>query len=317
MLFDELPISSPKRNHRIESGWEAFFPYYAGYPESFARQILEGSGLRQGAIVLDPWNGSGTTTFAAAQLGFKAVGLDLNPVMVIISRARTLPFSEIDALEPLAKAILSGARKNGKCIPSDPLLSWFTGDTALAIRSIERSICKKLVGALTLSPDGIDLSRISSIAAAFYVALFAVARELTRPFQSSNPTWLKRPSDVESLVETSRNSIEEKFNERVASMAAVLSTPLTRKAAELPIEIRLADSTSPNLHRGSVDAVLTSPPYCTRIDYTAATRVELAVISSLVFTDTVRLGRSMIGSTRVPEAKVVQDLSWGPRRTAS
>jgi DNA modification methylase len=105
MQFDELPISSPKRDHRLDSGWDGFFPYYAGYPESFARKILQGSGLKPGAVVLDPWNGSGTTTFAAAHLGFKAVGLDLNPVMVIVSRARTLPFSEIDALEPLENPI--------------------------------------------------------------------------------------------------------------------------------------------------------------------------------------------------------------------
>ena len=29
----------------------------------------------------------------------------------------------------------------------------------------------------------------------------------------------------------------------------------------------------------SVDFVLTSPPYCTRIDSTAATRIELAVLA--------------------------------------
>ena len=114
MLFDALPILSPKRNRRLQNGWEGFFPYYAGYQESFARNILANAGLKDDAVVLDPWNGSGTTTFAAAQLGFSAIGLDLNPVMVIVSRARTLPFSEVDSLVPLAKDILKGAQKRGR-----------------------------------------------------------------------------------------------------------------------------------------------------------------------------------------------------------
>jgi hypothetical protein len=169
-----------------------------------------------------------------------------------------------------------------------------------------------LVGPLTLSPGGTDLQKISSIASAFYVALFAVSRELARPFQSSNPTWLKTANDVDSLIKSDRAWIDERFIEHVRSMAMVLSTQETPNAAEQPIEIRVADSTSPSLNRRSVDAVLTSPPYCTRIDYTAATRVELAIISRLVHTDTLQLGRDMIGSTRVPKVKVAQDISWGP-----
>ena len=40
----------------------------------------------------------------------------------------------------------------------------------------------------------------------------------------------------------------------------------------------LADTTSTILDEGSIDLVLTSPPYCTCIDDSAATRIELAVL---------------------------------------
>ena len=40
-------------------------------------------------MILDPWNGSGTTTYAASQLGYTSRGLDLNPVMNIVARAPT------------------------------------------------------------------------------------------------------------------------------------------------------------------------------------------------------------------------------------
>jgi hypothetical protein len=320
MIVEGLQILSPKRNRRLLQGWEGFFPYYAGYSEAFARNILENVELRPDAVVLDPWNGSGTTTFTAAQLGYRAIGLDLNPVMVIVSRARTLPFSEIDALEPLAKAIIDRATSSdnsrARSSPPDspePLLSWFDRDTCAVVRSMERSIREQLVGSLTLSETGPNLKKFSSIAAAFYVALFAVCRELTASFQSSNPTWLKKAKADELHVSASRSDIENRFLSHIGAMAAVLSSQdEVRHQDQSPIEIRVADSTSPNLRRRSVDLVLTSPPYCTRIDYTAATRVELAVISPMLMSDQVELGRRMIGSTRVPKNAIEVDKSWGP-----
>jgi hypothetical protein len=62
-----------------------------------------------------------------------------------------------------------------------------------------------------------------------------------------------------------------------------------------------------------VDCILTSPPYCTRIDYTAATRIELAVIDSLLKIDTVELNRSMIGTTKVPSRNVERQQEWGDK----
>jgi DNA modification methylase len=99
-MAKRLRIVSPKRNKRLQTGWEGFFPYYAGYPELFARELLKSARLPHGAVVLDPWNGSGTTTYIATSLGLDSIGIDLNPVMIIVARARLLPPSEADHLPP-------------------------------------------------------------------------------------------------------------------------------------------------------------------------------------------------------------------------
>jgi hypothetical protein len=75
--------------------------------------------------------------------------------------------------------------------------------------------------------------------------------------------------------------------------------------------ILLADTTGTSLTPSSVDLVVTSPPYCTRIDYTAATRVELAVLWPLLSTSAKDLGRRMIGSTNVPDHMVEVSEKWG------
>ncbi|MGK7755148.1 DNA methyltransferase [Roseovarius sp. C03] len=316
-MFDELSIVSPKRNKRLQTGWEGFFPYYAGFPELFANEILKSAGLAEGAKILDPWNGSGTTTYAADRLGFSSVGLDLNPVMVIVARARLLAPSEADHLRPLAATILSQARAaQGTLDPEDRLLAWLAPETARFVRAIEKNIRRSLVGSLTKSADGIHLDRISGTAATLYVALFGMCRRLVAPYRSSNPTWLRCPKPQEQKVAVSMASIASWFAANVRGMTrALVALQETADGGESfsksCTSILRANTTSVSLDPESVDFVLTSPPYCTRIDYTAATRVELAVLAPLLATDAKSLGQQMIGSTQVPGHTIAVSEEWG------
>ena len=94
-VFENLSIPSPKRNPKLQTGWEGFFPYYAGFPESFARSAVTGINLPNDAVIYDPWNGSGTTTYVASTLGVSSIGFDLNPVMVIVAKSAASPFERI------------------------------------------------------------------------------------------------------------------------------------------------------------------------------------------------------------------------------
>ena len=93
-----------------------------------------------------------------------------------------------------------------------------------------------------------------------------------------------------------------------------LGEELAQASEERPMRsaaINLADTTNIDVQPESVDCVLTSPPYCTRIDYTAATRIELATLAPLLKTTPRKLGHAMIGSTQVPTAKLQPDPDWG------
>lgn len=310
-----LSITSPKRNKGAQTGWEGFFPYYAGYPETFARKILASARLPSDAVVFDPWNGSGTTTYSAASLGLRSRGMDLNPVMIVIARARLLPPSEADSLEPMAKEVVRITKHaRTRALEDDPLQAWFTDETAASIRTIERSVGRRLLGGLTLTPEGPNLDKLSGLAATFYVALFTVCRKLASPFQTSNPTWLRIPRADEVRVSCTFSEISKRLIETIKSMSNALSQRALLPSVEYGAsDIKLADTATMTVDRDSVDFVLTSPPYCTRIDYTAATRVELAILSPLLRWTPEEISRQMIGSTRV--ASLGGDVSerWGPR----
>lgn len=54
-----------------------------------AKAALEALPLKTGDLVVDLGSGDGTFLIAAAQKGFKVVGFELNPFLVILSRLRT------------------------------------------------------------------------------------------------------------------------------------------------------------------------------------------------------------------------------------
>lgn len=312
ILIDRFIITSPKRTGDHHAGWNAFFPYYAGFPEKFARELLKSAALPTSAIVLDPWNGSGTTTFAASRLGFATHGFDLNPVMVVVARARLLPQSEADSLLPLLREITRDNQASSPVDCEDSLDSWFGDATAGHLRSIEKSIRRHLVGEMTMATDGTHFERISSIAATFYVALFAVCRRLASTFRSSNPTWLRLPRDDERRVGSSRAWIVNELTANITSMAAALRDGSEQRGTEpASCTLQLADTTKIDLPQGGVDLILTSPPYCTRIDYAVATRIELAVLAPLLRTSPKDLARQMIGSTCVPDREIEPSSDWG------
>lgn len=59
------------------------------FPETFVKKHLVWS--NEGDVVLDPFSGRGTTAFESLLNGRKAIGIDVNPVAVCISRAKVRP----------------------------------------------------------------------------------------------------------------------------------------------------------------------------------------------------------------------------------
>lgn len=309
-MYDSLIIGSPKQKRNPQSKQNEFFPYYAGFPESFAWNIINSAKLKPDALVADPWNGSGTTTCVASQLGYDSYGIDLNPVMVLVAKARMLPPSEADSIEPQAKSLaLNIARLTRRAVSGDPLLQWFTDDTASTIRNLEYRIRTRLIS--DGAREGHTLfDKISCLAATFYVALFTICRHFTKTFRSSNPTWLRIPRSTEARIDLTVAEITSAFLLQTRSMAASLQDFALDRNESVRVNITVGNTTQFSLEK-SADLILTSPPYCTRLDYTAATRIELALIYPLLDVTPEMLSKAMIGSVKVPSEIIAPDQKWG------
>jgi tRNA G10 N-methylase Trm11 len=75
--------------------------------------------------------------------------------------------------------------------------------------------------------------------------------------------------------------------------------------------LSIGNSTAIPLDDNSVDAVITSPPYCTRIDYTIATSLELALLGYDYKEHVKDLRQSTIGSPVINKKPIELKREWG------
>jgi site-specific DNA-methyltransferase (adenine-specific) len=62
--------------------------HFASFPEEIVRRCVE-AGCKPGGVVLDPFMGSGTTAVVARHLGFRSMGIELNPIYCELIARRT------------------------------------------------------------------------------------------------------------------------------------------------------------------------------------------------------------------------------------
>lgn len=61
------------------------YPYKGKFYPRIVRTLINTFKLNQDSLILDPFNGSGTTTHEASFMGIKSVGIDVTPMGIIIS----------------------------------------------------------------------------------------------------------------------------------------------------------------------------------------------------------------------------------------
>lgn len=300
-------LTNPKQDPTA-SLCDAWYPYYASYSSAFVVDVLTELNLSTEKTILDPWNGSGTTTATACRNGFPAVGYDRNPAMLMIAKARTMTGVN-GSVQSLCNELIRRAQSSPAQYNYDELLNvWLKPEATNVFRSLDCAVRTLLVDT---NPERLIKYRedqVSEVAAFFYVALFNTIRESVRIFTSSNPTWVKLPSDEKNRLIIPSEQIYALFQKHALLMQSALALSNYGKL-RVPV-VDVASSEKIPLRDDSVDAVISSPPYCTRIDYVKATLPELAILG-YTQAETNLLRREMIGSPTISTHLPEQTHQWG------
>lgn len=236
-------------------------PYPAKFPPQIPARLIEIL-TRPGDVVLDPFCGSGTTLVEALRLDREAVGLDINPVAVVVSEAKTLhltPPSE-HALEELEQAVEADAsRERG-----EPLLFSARWPACAPLPAPPIPNLEHWFGPIAIREIGLLLARIKGLNDQFAIKVARAALSsilVTVSNQDSETRYTARPKNL--VRGDVLASFARKLREIRGRLVAFRETTRPREARVL-----LADARHmPTAEVGPVDAVVTSPPYANAFDY--------------------------------------------------
>lgn len=289
-------VINPKRSNELEDAKPHWYNYYAGYSHRFTQGVINSLDLADNAIILDPWNGSGTTTLVSSMSGYRSYGVDLNPVMKVIASAKQSTPSDVEEISTRTRKI----RFNRKIDidNDDPLFDWFDKSGVSVIRKIEVGIMEGK--AYSTTKDKID--SLLPVQCIMFTALFNCVRETLSTFIPSNPTWIKKSKADSELVSLSWDSFRKNYISHLNSMIQAVGQ-LTQIWDNSLSQLEIGSSSELPLPDKSVDLVITSPPYCTRIDYGVATYPELSIITVGGRSEIDQIRRNLMGTTTISKNK--------------
>lgn len=258
------------------------------YPAKFIPQ-LPGTFISllssRGELVFDPFGGSGTTALEAIRLGRRAVSLDANPVAALIGKVKTARMSanstaELHLLHGALRALLESLPNNAV-----ELVAAYK-EYAPHIPNREKWFADSAFG--ELAHIRYRIAHMESEIAQD-IALLALSRTvLSASFQDSETRYKSVPREVH-VGETTKRYVKE-FEAVMKSVAR--NAAATRYGVSRFLTEDMRQLSQQGIPDGSVDLVVTSPPYGNATDYHLYHRFRLLWLGY----DPTSLGRVEIGS---------------------
>jgi hypothetical protein len=257
--------------------------------------------LPASAVVLDPMVGSGTVVRQAVSLGQSAIGFDLDPLAVLISRVSTIEVDD-SAISKSADRLISAAR----ALDNDAInLPWIDGDVEAEafieywFGVAQRKDLRRLAF-LLIAPESLAIPE--SVADVLRIAFSRIIVTKHQCASLAQDTSHSRPHKV---TETSTYDVFKGFAQSVIMVRRRLASILGRSGRA---RILLGDARSLSaVADNSIDAVLTSPPYLNAIDYLRGHRLSLVWLGHRL-RDLSAARSASIGSERKPDVPLVDTL---------
>lgn len=228
-----------------------FHAYPARMHPTTAARLID---LCAGHLVLDPFCGSGTVLVEAMLGGLRATGIDLNPIAVRLTRCKTRkrePDEEKTLIEAAAKVRERADTRREK--KAGATRRFGPEDIAL----FDPHVLLELDGlASGIKQETNDLARND-----LEMALSAILVKVSRRASDSSSREAPRRLAAGYTAKLFFRKVEELVQRSRAFHALVpKGTPYAR--------VHEADATRPvHLESGTIDAIVTSPPYAATYDY--------------------------------------------------
>ena len=220
-------------------------------------------------IIFDPYAGSGTALLEAMLMGRNCIGIDLNPLAILIARVKTMKVSEA-ALDEIEKDVISSVERllyagqltlfDAPCAETEigggeSMNLWRRTDE-WHMKWFQPHVLEQLIQLYDII-QSINDEQAEDIA---IVAFSAILRRFSNA-SSKYPNVMydknvkRKPLPAPFFLETLRGIVDG-----LRELSVMIPD-------DVNVEIRLCNNLHTHLSEASVDAIITHPPYIAAIPY--------------------------------------------------
>jgi len=247
-------LVSPQGNQYIPiHNW---YPYKHGYSRGLATYLIKTFDLSAGAWVLDPFCGGGTTLLTCKELGINACGFDILPFSVFLSNVKVGSYDGTD----LKRELNTLKRKNtATCsdiasLPDIPIIKKaFTPDIEKALLTLKSKID------YISDPNTRDF---------FNLAFLSILESVSNTSKTGGFLRIVKRDISPELI-------QQLFFKKASSMLNdIMEDNKPKQHGKVSVTAKVGDARKLTTKR-KFDAVITSPPYPNRHDYTRIYSLEM------------------------------------------
>ncbi len=279
---------------RLDLGIYATFKPNKEYPrhrwfyfkEGFSRDLVEyfirRFKLNRDDWVLDPFNGVGTTPLTCKEVGVNSIGVEISPLFKMISEAKISEY-DVETLKTLHEEIWS-VRKKVDLSGIHPLLKKaFPKHSLIDILRVREAI------------EEVSEARYRRF---FYTALLSAANKASFAVKDGSKVKIDHSRRIPPFKTIYPRTVKQMISDVEESSLTDAETHIYQGDAR-----RLT-----MVEEDSIDAVITSPPYLNKIEYTTLYEIEYLIL----YGDTnVNPIRSYIGLSFSREDVIRLGEKWG------
>jgi DNA modification methylase len=268
--------------------------FAAKFPPQLPRAFICGL-TAPGDFVLDPMMGSGTTIVEALLEGRRGIGLDIDPLALRVSQAKTIPV-RIDDLQDIGLKVISQAQDLLANNSIEKLLQKFDGRTKEFIDYWFYPKTQRELAALVLAMQTVEVSLLRRFLELTFSSIIVTKSggvSRARDLAHSRPHLDKEKNPKNALEQFSL-----RLQKNIKSMAhldtkGALAAPLPGDARSMPLRDEV------------IDLIVTSPPYANALDYMRAHKFPLVWLGESVINLT-ELRARYIGSEKINGAQYAE-----------
>jgi hypothetical protein len=233
----------------------SWFDYKQGYSPELIQKLAEDLGVPRDGLILDPFNGVGTTLLAADAMGIGSVGFDVNPVAVLASQVKNRSYSKQD-LGDLRNLLREFNNEKPKPIDKPKY------------KSLPRIYSDEELNDLLVIRAFVDGQSQDWAKKFFLLGFISIVEPVSNRIKDGNGIKIaKNKKPVEDIFGL--------FSSKISTMIEDLSSAPPAGLGTTIFGSLLSDAGFDQIRSSKFDAAIYSPPYANCFDYLEVYKMEM------------------------------------------